>query len=108
MFQYLFNYIRLFNGTKDLCPKSFSNHLQPFSIVYQWLYRIKKNNPPDSDIWKFKCIWNSQAETIIASFKSGTDAKNTISKIIKKGGRISYPFYPLSGFVINFNACIFI
>ena len=52
--------------------KSFSNLPQLFSNAYRWLYRSRKNNPQDSDIWSLKSSWHSQAEAILESFKTST------------------------------------
>jgi RNA-directed DNA polymerase len=51
--------------------KSFSNLPHLFSNAYQWLCKSRKNHPPVSDIWNLKRTWNSQAETIMGSFRTG-------------------------------------
>ena len=65
---------------------SFSNLPQLFSNAYQWLCMSRKNHPPDSDIWNLKRTWNRQAETIMASFKSGTYQFDVQTKLILSCG----------------------
>ncbi len=62
-------------------PKVITNISHRFSDAYQWLCKSRRNHPPDSDIWSFKRTWDSQAETIMESFKSGTYQFDVQSKI---------------------------
>ncbi len=64
-----------------LMTKSFSNLPQLFTDAYLWLCKSRKNHPPDSDIWNFKRTWQSQAETIMDSFRSGTYRFDVQSKL---------------------------
>lgn len=61
--------------------KPFSNLPQLFSDAYKWLCKRRKNHPPDSDIWNFKCTWHSQAEAIMESFKFGSYQFDVQAKI---------------------------
>jgi hypothetical protein len=61
--------------------KSFSNLTQIFSNAYQWLYKSRKNHPPDSDIWNFKRTWNRKAGAIMESFRTGAFRFDVQAKI---------------------------
>ena len=61
--------------------KSYSNLSQLFSKDYLWLCKIRKNHPPDSDMWEFKRKWPSQSETIIQSVRTGTYQFDVQTKI---------------------------
>jgi len=50
--------------------KSFSNLPQLFTGAYLWLYKNRKNHPPDSDIWNFKRTWQDQIEAILDAFRT--------------------------------------
>ncbi len=61
--------------------KSYSNLPQLFSIAYHWLSKSRKNHPSDSDIWNLKRTWDSPAEAIMESFRSGTYQFDVQAKI---------------------------
>jgi len=61
--------------------KYFSSFPQLFPDAYQWLWKSRKNHPPDSDIWSFKRTWNRKAETIMKSFRTGAYKFDVQAKI---------------------------
>jgi hypothetical protein len=66
--------------------KYFSNLPQLFSNTYRWLCKIRKNHPPDSDIWSLKHTWHSQAEAMMESFRTGDHQFDVQTKIILSCG----------------------
>ncbi len=66
--------------------KAFSNLPQLFPDAYYWLCKSRKKHPPDSDIWNLKRTWDSQAEAIMESFRSGTYKFDVQTKLILSCG----------------------
>ncbi len=61
--------------------KGFSNLTQLFPDAHYCLCKSRKKHPPDSDIWNLKRTWDSQAEAIMESFRSGTYQFDVQAKI---------------------------